>query len=63
MGLTLAKAQSSPSSEGRENYLEEFIHRYFPTFAAFASLREIFRVSVGLCRASSFVMNIFFAKY
>ena len=29
------------------NYLEEFIHRYFPTFAAFASLREIFRVSVA----------------
>ena len=29
------------------NYLEEFIQRYFPTFAAFASLREIFRVSVA----------------
>jgi len=29
------------------NYLEVFIHRYFPTFAAFASLREIFRVSVA----------------
>ena len=29
------------------NYREEFIHRYFPAFAAFASLREIFRVSVA----------------
>ncbi len=29
------------------NYLEEFFHRYFPTFAAFASLREIIRVSVA----------------
>jgi hypothetical protein len=29
------------------NYLGEIIHRYFPTFAAFASLREIFRVSVA----------------
>jgi len=29
------------------NYLEEIIHRYFPTFAAFAPLREIFRVSVA----------------
>ncbi len=32
------------------NYLEELIHRYFPTFAAFASLREIFRVSVTVVR-------------
>jgi hypothetical protein len=29
------------------NYLEEFMHRSFPTFAAFASLREIFQVSVA----------------
>jgi hypothetical protein len=32
------------------NYLGEFFHRYFPTFAtfaAFASLREIFPVSVA----------------
>ena len=29
------------------NYLEELFHRYFPTFAAFASLREIIRVSVA----------------
>ena len=32
------------------NYLEEFFYRYFPTFAAFASLREIFRVSVTAVR-------------
>jgi hypothetical protein len=29
------------------NYLEEFFQRYIPTFAALASLREIFRVSVA----------------
>jgi len=29
------------------NYLGEIIHRYSPTFAALASLREIFRVSVA----------------
>jgi len=27
------------------NYLGEILHRYSPTFAALASLREIFRVS------------------
>jgi hypothetical protein len=29
------------------NDLGEFFHRYFPTFAAVASLREIIRVSVA----------------
>jgi len=29
------------------NYFEKIFHRYFPTFAAFASLREIIRVSVA----------------
>jgi hypothetical protein len=29
------------------NYLGEILHRYSPTFAALASLREIFRVSVA----------------
>ena len=29
------------------NYLEEILHCYSPTFAALASLREIFRVSVA----------------
>jgi len=29
------------------NYLEKIFHRYFPTFEAFASLREIIRVSVA----------------
>ena len=28
--------------------LKQFIDRYYPTFAALASLREIFRVSVAL---------------
>jgi hypothetical protein len=39
--------QSTPSSEGRVNYLGTMIDRYSPTFAALASLREIFRVSVA----------------
>jgi len=29
------------------NYLGKIIHRYSPTFAALASLREIFRVSIA----------------
>jgi hypothetical protein len=29
------------------NYLGKIVHRYLPTFAAFASLREIIRVSVA----------------
>ncbi len=29
------------------NYLKEILHRYSPIFAALASLREIFRVSVA----------------
>jgi hypothetical protein len=42
-----AKTQSTPSSEGGVNYLGTIIDRYSPTFAALASLREIFRVSVA----------------
>ena len=42
--MTRAKAQSTPSSEGRD----ELSGRHSsPTFAALASLREIFRVSVA----------------
>jgi len=33
---------------GEMNYLGDIIDRYSPTFAAFASLREIFRVSVAV---------------
>jgi hypothetical protein len=41
------------------NYLWE-IHHYFPTFAAFASLREIFRFFwLRLCRARFFVVKFF----
>jgi hypothetical protein len=29
------------------NYLRKIVHRYSPTFAALASLREIFRISVA----------------
>jgi hypothetical protein len=29
------------------NYLKEILHRYSPIFAALASLREIFRISVA----------------
>jgi hypothetical protein len=45
--LTPAKAQSTPSSEGRDELSWRIFHCYFPTFAAFASLREIFRISVA----------------
>jgi hypothetical protein len=40
------------------NYLGEFFTVIFPTFAAFASLREIIRVSVAAVpRWGLFVMN------
>jgi hypothetical protein len=42
--LTPAKAQSTPSSEGKTNNLENIVYYYSPIFAALASLREIFRV-------------------
>jgi hypothetical protein len=44
--LTPAKAQSTPSSEEKIDYLEKIIYYYFPIFAALASLGEIFQVSV-----------------
>jgi hypothetical protein len=45
--LTPAKAQSTPSSEGKDELSLGNFHHYFPTFAAFASLREIFRFFWG----------------
>jgi len=42
-----AKAPSTPSSEGKVDILTDDIHYFSPNFAAFASLREIFRVSVA----------------
>ena len=45
------------------NYLGTTIDRYSPTFAALGSLREIFRVSVALCRASFFVVVVYRIKY
>ena len=45
--LPPAKAQSTQSSEGRDQLSRRWIHRYFQNFAAFASLREIFRISVA----------------
>jgi len=45
--LTPAKAQSAPSSEGRDELSWRTFRRYFPGFAAFAPLREIFRVLVA----------------
>ena len=33
------------------NYLGEIIHRYFLTFAALASSRELIRLGCGFCRA------------
>jgi hypothetical protein len=32
---------------GKMNFLGKIVHRYSPTFAALASLREMFRVSVA----------------
>jgi len=56
--LTPAKAQSTPSSEGKDKLSLGNFHHYFPTFAAFASLREIFRFFwLPLCRARPFVVN------
>ena len=37
----------APSSKEEEKYSYELFSLYFPTFAALASLREIFRVSVA----------------
>ena len=39
------------------NYLKEIIHRYSPIFAALASLREIFRVSVAALPRWASVVN------
>jgi len=39
------------------NYLGEIISRYSPTFAALASLREIFRVSVAAQPRCDSVVN------
>jgi hypothetical protein len=56
--LTPAKAQSTPSSEGKEELSLGNFHHYFPTFAAFASLREIFRFFwLRLSRARLFVVK------
>jgi len=45
--LSKVEAQSTPSSQGRVNYLGTNIDRYSPIFAALAPLREIFRVLVA----------------
>jgi len=56
--LTPAKAQSTPSSEGKDELSLGNFHHYFPTFAAFASLREILRFFwLQLCRARLFVVK------
>jgi len=45
--LTRAKAQSTPSSEGKDYDLTNDLHHFFPTFAVFAPSREIFRLLVA----------------
>jgi len=57
-GCGQAKA---PSVEGKDKYSYEFFSPFFPTLAALASLREIFRVSVAVCRAGCFVVLSIFA--
>ncbi len=51
----------APSVEGKDKYSYEFFSPFFPTLAALASLREIFRVSVAVCRAGCFVVLSIFA--
>ncbi len=65
-GCGQAKA---PSVEGKDKYSYEFFSPFFPTLVApstslrtcLASLREIFRVSVAVCRAGCFVVLSIFA--
>ena len=45
-----AKAQRRQVRRGRKNILANGFHHFSPTFAAFASLRETFRVSVAAVR-------------
>jgi hypothetical protein len=45
-----AKAQRRQVRREKINILTNDFHVFFPTFAAFASLREIFRVSVAAVR-------------
>ena len=48
---------------GKVNYLGTIIDRYSPTFAAVASLREIFEFQLRLCRVRIFVVVIHRIKY
>ena len=52
-----AKAQRRQVRRGRKNILANDFHHFSPTFAALASLRETFRVSVAAVRRQA---NLFF---
>ena len=64
---TQSQGAKVPSSEGKDKYSYEFFSPFFPTLAALASLREIFRVLVAGSRAVTFavismLLNIFSGK-
>jgi hypothetical protein len=44
--LLAPRRKARQVQRGKMNYLGEILHRDFPNFAALASLREIFQVSV-----------------
>jgi hypothetical protein len=46
-GNRLAPRRKARQAEGRVNYFGKIFDRYSPTFAALASLRATFRVSVA----------------
>jgi len=46
-GNSSRQGAKAPSSEEKEKYSYEIFSPFFPTLAALASLREIFRVSVA----------------
>ena len=48
--MPLAKAQRRQVRREKTNILTKYFHVFSPTFAALASLREIFRVSVAVVR-------------
>jgi hypothetical protein len=62
LGFRISSRQGAkaPSSERKDKYSYEFFSPFFPTLAALASLREIFRVSVAVRSAVPFVVKLTF---
>jgi hypothetical protein len=58
--LTPAKAQSTPSSEGKDELSLGNFHHYFPTFAPFACFaRDIPNFGCGSAALGSLWLNLF----